>query len=71
MSQPAHALQVLDARDGVAIEAILSPSGKRKRTAEALAAAVDGAIVQAQYGGDPAVALRALQFVADQLAQPG
>lgn len=61
-----HKQQMTDA-----IEAILPPSGKRRRMAEALAAAVDGAIVQAQYGVDPAVALRALQFVADQLAQPG
>jgi AcrR family transcriptional regulator len=50
------------------IEALLPPSGQRRRAAEALATTVDGAIVQAQYSGDPAPALRALQFVADQLS---
>ncbi len=50
-----------------AIEALLPASGPRKRTAEALATAVDGAIVQAQYSGDPAPALRALQFIVDQV----
>lgn len=50
-----------------AIEALLPQSGQRKRTAEALASAVDGAIVQAQYSGDPAPALRALQFIADKV----
>lgn len=57
-----HKQQMTDA-----IEAILPPSGKRKRAAEALATAVDGAIVQAQYSADPAVAVRSLQFLADQL----
>ncbi|MFT7773917.1 TetR/AcrR family transcriptional regulator [Roseateles sp.] len=57
-----HKQQMTDA-----IEALLPQSGQRKRTAEALATAVDGAIVQAQYGGDPAPALRALQFIADQV----
>ena len=32
-----------------------------------MAIAVDGAIVQAQYSEDPALALRALQFTVDQL----
>jgi len=49
------------------IEALLPQSGQRKRAAEALASAVDGAIVQAQYSGDPAPALRALQFIADKV----
>jgi len=49
------------------IEALLPQSGQRKRAAEALASAVDGAIVQAQYSGDPAPALRALQFIADRV----
>lgn len=57
-----HKQQMTDA-----IEAILPASGKRKRAAEALATAVDGAIVQAQYCADPAVALRSLQFLVDQL----
>lgn len=50
------------------IEAMLPSSRQRRRTAEALAIAVDGAIVQAQYCGDPAIALRALQFAVDQLS---
>lgn len=50
-----------------AIEALLPPSAQRKRTAEALAVAVDGAIVQAQFSADAAPALRALQFIAGQL----
>ena len=50
-----------------AIEALLPPSGQSRRTAEALAVAVDGAIVQAQYSGDAAHALRALAFAADHL----
>jgi len=49
------------------IEALLPQSGQRKRAAEALASAVDGAIVQAQYSGDSAPALRALQFIADRV----
>jgi len=49
------------------IEALLPQSGQRKRAAEALASAVDGAIVQAQYSGDSAPALRALQFIADKV----
>lgn len=58
-----HKRQMTDA-----IEALLPQSGQRQRTAEALGMAVDGAIVQAQYSGDPAPALRALQFLVDQLA---
>lgn len=57
-----HKQQMTDA-----IEALLPQSGQRKGAAEALAIAVDGAIVQTQYSGDPAPALRALQFIADQL----
>ena len=57
-----HKQQMTDA-----IEALLPPSGLRRRTAEALATAVDGAIVQAQYSDDPALALRALQFIADHV----
>lgn len=60
-----HKQQMTDA-----IAAILPPSKKRQRTAEALACAVDGAIVQAQYVVDPAVAVRSLQFLADQLVDP-
>lgn len=57
-----HKQQMTDA-----IEALLPPSGQRRQTAEAMAIAVDGAIVQAQYSEDPALALRALQFIVDQL----
>lgn len=57
-----HKQQVTDA-----IEALLPQSGHRKRTAQALTTAVDGAIVQVQYSGDVAPALRALQFIAEQL----
>lgn len=57
-----HKQQMTDA-----IEALLPQTGRRRQTAEALAIAVDGAIVQAQYSDDPALALRALQFTADQL----
>lgn len=60
-----HKQQMTDA-----IEALLPPSAQRRRTAEALAVAMDGAIVRAQYGGDPAPALRTLQFMIDRLA-PG
>lgn len=51
------------------IEGMLPRSRQRKRTAEALAIVVDGAMVQAQYCGDPAIALRALQFAVDQLSR--
>jgi AcrR family transcriptional regulator len=57
-----HKQQMTDA-----IKALLPQSNQRERTAQALAIAVDGAIVQAQYSGDPAPALRALQFITDQL----
>lgn len=50
-----------------ALEALLPQLGQRRQTAEALATAVDGAIVQAQYGGDSASALRALQFIVDHV----
>ncbi|MFS2207620.1 TetR/AcrR family transcriptional regulator [Variovorax sp. Varisp36] len=57
-----HKQQMTDA-----IEALLPQSGQRKRAAEALATAVDGAVVQAQYGSNPAPALRALQFIVNQV----
>ncbi|MFG6415023.1 TetR/AcrR family transcriptional regulator [Roseateles sp. DC23W] len=57
-----HKQQMTDA-----IEALLPQSHRRRRTAEALATAVDGAIVQSQYSGDPAPALSALQLIADLL----
>lgn len=50
-----------------AIEALLPASSRSREIAGALAVAVDGAIVQAQYSSDPAVALKALQLIADQL----
>ncbi len=52
-----------------AIEALLPASPRSQKVAAALAVAVDGAIVQAQYRGDPAVALEALQLIADQLTK--
>jgi AcrR family transcriptional regulator len=58
-----HKQQMTDA-----IEALLPLSEQRRQTAEALATAVDGAIVRAQYSDDPLPALGALQFMADQLA---
>ncbi len=57
-----HKHQMIDA-----IEALLPRLAQPRLAAEALATAVDGAIVQAQYSGDPAAALRSLQFIADQL----
>lgn len=53
-----------------AIEALLPPAGPRKRTAEALATALDGAIVHSQYTAEPAPALRALQFIVDRAVSP-
>lgn len=52
-----------------AIEALLPQSDQRKRTAEALARSIDGAIVHAQYSGDSTRALRTLQFMVDQLTK--
>lgn len=50
-----------------ALAALLPPSDQRRQTAEALATAVDGAIVQAQYGSDPATALGALALITARL----
>lgn len=50
-----------------AIAALLPASRQRKRQAEALAMAVDGAIVQAQYEGDPEPALKRLAWIAGHL----
>lgn len=55
-----HKQQMTDA-----IEALLPPARQRRQTAEAVAIAVEGAIVQAQYSENPALALRALKFIAD------
>lgn len=50
-----------------ALAALLPPSDQRRQTAEALATAVDGAIVQAQYGSDPATAVGALALITARL----
>lgn len=50
-----------------AIEALLPPSGRRKKTAEALSTAVDGAIVHAQYSRESMPALKALQLIVEKL----
>jgi hypothetical protein len=60
-----HKRQMTDA-----IEALLPQSDRRKKVAHALATAVDGAIVQTQYSGDPTPALGALQLIVDAVA-PG
>lgn len=61
-----HKRQMTDA-----IEALLPPSGQRRQTAEALATAVDGAIVQTQYSGDPAAPLSALELITARLTSAG
>lgn len=51
-----------------AIERLLPRSAQPGRRAEALAIAVDGAIVQAQRSADPGTALLAFKFLCDQLS---
>ncbi|UXH79438.1 TetR/AcrR family transcriptional regulator [Roseateles amylovorans] len=53
-----------------AIAALLPASRLRKRQAAALSVAVDGAIVQAQFSGDPSPALKSLHWIAEQLTAP-
>lgn len=53
-----------------AIEALLPRAAPSKRKAEALAVALDGVIVQAQYSEDPGMALKALQLIIERLARP-
>lgn len=55
-----------DMTDAIAV--LLPASRSRKKTAAALAVAIDGAIVQAQYGGDPGQALKGLQLIAERLS---
>ena len=50
-----------------AVARLLEPAPGRARTARALALAIDGAIVQAQYQQSPAAALEALAFVTKAL----
>lgn len=45
------------------IENLLPPSRKRKRTAQAMAMAIDGAIIRAQYDESPDVALLTLELI--------
>lgn len=51
-----------------AIAALLPASRQRRKVAAALAVAVDGAIVQAQYAEDPAPVVKGLQLIAERLA---
>lgn len=57
-----HKQQMTDA-----LETLLPASAQRRHTAHALATAVDGAIVQAQYSGDPVSALQALELLTERL----
>ena len=50
-----------------AITRLMKPAPGRARTARALALAIDGAIVQAQFQESPALALEALAFVTKAL----
>ena len=50
-----------------AIAALLPPSRQRRKVAAALAMAVDGAIVQAQYATDPAQVHKGLQVIVEAL----
>lgn len=50
-----------------ALEALLPASAQHTGTAEALAMAIDGAIVQAQYSAEPSLALRSLALITAQL----
>jgi AcrR family transcriptional regulator len=53
-----------------AIAALLPPSRRRKRLAQALAVAVDGAIIRAQIDGAPDAALAALETTRRSLCPP-
>lgn len=63
-----HAITTRHKADMVsAIKATLPPGANRARTAQALGAAIDGAIVQAQYQRDAASAVKALATIASSL----
>ena len=63
-----HAITSRHKADMVAaIKATLPPGPHRARTAQALGVAVDGAVVQAQYGQDAAPAIKALTTIATAL----
>lgn len=51
-----------------AIAALLPASRQRRKVAAALAVAVDGAIVQAQYAADVAAVLKGLQVIVEAVA---
>ncbi len=53
-----------------AVARLMKPAPGRARTARALALAIDGAIVQAQFLASPDAALEALAFVAKALEKP-
>lgn len=53
-----------------AIAALLPPSRSRAKDARAIAVAVDGAIIQAQFGETPAAALEALARILKALRRP-
>ncbi|MDH0867357.1 helix-turn-helix domain containing protein [Mitsuaria sp. GD03876] len=52
-----------------AIAALLPASRQRRKVAAALAVAVDGAIVQAQFADDPAPVVKGLQLIAERLTE--
>lgn len=54
-----------------AIAALLPSSRRRAKTAAALALAVDGAIVQAQFAPDPAPVLKGFQLIVDAVLAAG
>lgn len=54
-----------------AIAALLPAGRQRKRQAAALALAVDGAIVQAQFGETPDAALRQLSWIGERIVTAG
>jgi len=54
-----------------AVARLMKPAAGRARTARALALAIDGAIVQAQFLASPDAAVEALAFVAKALEKPG
>ncbi len=52
------------------VAGLMKPASGRARTARALALAIDGAIVQAQFLASPEAALEALAFVTKALERP-
>ncbi len=52
-----------------AIGTLLPASRQRRKIAAALSLAVDGAIVQAQYAGDPVPVLKSLQLIVERIVE--